>query len=223
METQRRHDSVFVLLYALAATAIVVLAYFAGRYPYFPGDHAIAHLVQSIHFAPFDYSMRAITFIGTFVPALAIVIISAGVLVVSRRWWEAIFVLLTLSADVVNVAVKEMVGRQRPGPGSVEVLWSGDASSFPSGHVTHFVVFYGFLFFLVWTEMRPSWRRTALLAVFGFLVALVGVSRVYVGAHWPSDVLGGYLIGGLLLAGLIRIYVWAVSFQRIPWGNGQRP
>jgi undecaprenyl-diphosphatase len=80
--------------------------------------------------------------------------------------------------------------------------------SFPSGHTLHYTVFYGFLLFVVATNFKRSWPRAALLIIFALLILLVGPSRVYLGEHWPTDVLGGYLIGALCLGPLIGGYLW---------------
>src|SRR6185503_7608434 len=80
--------------------------------------------------------------------------------------------------------------------------------SFPSGHVVMVTTFYGFLAFLVFTLLKPSWGRTALLVVFAALIVLMGPSRIYLGQHWFSDVMGAYLLGGLWLALTIMFYRW---------------
>jgi undecaprenyl-diphosphatase len=90
----------------------------------------------------------------------------------------------------------------------VHVLTYPGDYSFPSGHTVHYVVFLGFLWFLTLVLVRPRLLRWTLLAVNGALVLLVGLSRVYLGAHWASDVLGGYLLGGALLATAICGYRW---------------
>jgi undecaprenyl-diphosphatase len=68
--------------------------------------------------------------------------------------------------------------------------------------------FFGFLFFLVFTRIKHSRLRAALLCLLGAPVLFVGLARIYQGEHWASDVLGGYLLGGLALAAVIRFYGW---------------
>jgi undecaprenyl-diphosphatase len=71
-----------------------------------------------------------------------------------------------------------------------------------------YVGFFGFLWFLAFTLLKQSWRRTFLLIMYGSLILLVGVSRIYLGQHWASDVLGAYLLGSLTLVVIIQFYRW---------------
>jgi undecaprenyl-diphosphatase len=108
----------------------------------------------------------------------------------------------------INVVVKDLVQRPRPTPNLVNVFAKLTSYSFPSGHVMYYLVFFGFIWFLAFTLLKPSLKRTILLVFFGILIVLVGVSRVYLGEHWTSDVLGSYLLGSLTLAAIIQFYLW---------------
>jgi undecaprenyl-diphosphatase len=81
-------------------------------------------------------------------------------------------------------------------------------NSFPSGHTVHYVVFFGFLWFLAFTPLRLPGLRWAMLGLLAGMMLLVGPARIYRGAHWASDVLGGYLLGAALLLGNISLYRW---------------
>ena len=79
--------------------------------------------------------------------------------------------------------------------------------SFPSGHVTFYVCFFGFLFFVAFALLpKGSNVRRVACALAALPVLLVGLSRVYLGAHWPSDTLGAYLFSGLWLAFSLDLY-----------------
>ena len=56
--------------------------------------------------------------------------------------------------------------------------------------------------------MKRSWRRTVLLTVYSLFILLVGISRIDLGQHWASDVLGAYLLGGVILTGIILLHQW---------------
>jgi undecaprenyl-diphosphatase len=61
---------------------------------------------------------------------------------------------------------------------------------------------------VIYTLLKRSWMRSLLLALLGMFILLVGISRIYLGQHWASDVLGAYLLGGFLLAGILLLYEW---------------
>ncbi len=113
-----------------------------------------------------------------------------------------------VGVSILGAVVKIIVHRQRPSPDLVNVFSPLNDYSFPSGHVLLFTAFLGFLIFLIFTLTPRSWVRTLGLVFMGGLVAMVGVSRVYMGQHWPSDVLGGYLLGSLWLVVTVYVYRW---------------
>jgi len=123
--------------------------------------------------------------------------------------WEALVALIAALFSIgLNVLVKDLIQRPRPAAALVHVLATLSDYSFPSGHVMFYTGFYGFIVFLSFTLLKPSLKRTLLLVFFGLLVLLIGASRIYVGEHWASDVLGAYLLGTLTLIGIIELYRW---------------
>jgi len=95
------------------------------------------------------------------------------------------------------VLLKEAIDRARP-PFEYAV-YIETSSSFPSGHATLSLAFYGFLAFLAW-EARTSRTRSIALALTALIIPLVGFSRLFLGVHYPSDVAAGYLVGSMFLA-----------------------
>jgi membrane-associated phospholipid phosphatase len=178
-------------------------------------DLTVTHDVQSIvvtpdllgyHIPLFDEGMEAISLPG-FVPYNVLMIIGIlAVLLVLRRRMEALMTGVALGgAGVLVELVKNWFARPRPTVPFALVEHPIGGYSFPSGHVTSYVCLFGFLFYLAWSLMKPGWRRTAVLVVTGILIALVGVSRIYEGHHWASDVLGGYGLG----FGWLCLCIWA--------------
>jgi undecaprenyl-diphosphatase len=126
-----------------------------------------------------------------------------------RRRRTEMFALLFCVGGVqsLNRLLKYAVGRPRPVPSLVNVTRQWAHESFPSGHVTFYVGFFGFLFFAAYALLpRGSASRRLALALCALPVLLIGPSRVYLGAHWPSDTLGAYLFGGLWLALSAHLY-----------------
>jgi len=104
---------------------------------------------------------------------------------------------------------KILVHRSRP----AESVYFESSFSFPSGHATAAAAFFGFMLYFCWKTMA-SWRRRLQLSFFIILlITLIGASRIYLGVHYLSDVLAGFLLGGLWLLIGISIHAWQ-SFRR---------
>lgn len=132
-----------------------------------------------------------------------------------RLWVEALWVLATQASSVLVTGMKDFVHRARPSPDLVGVLVPLNSPSFPSGHVVQYTMLFGFTFFLVYVLAPRSTLRTAALALLAVPIALVGFSRMYLGQHWLSDVLGGYAVAALLLIPVCWAYVkWRLEYTR---------
>jgi undecaprenyl-diphosphatase len=204
----RRRGRVLLFGYIGALVLVGLLAAAAHMYSVLPGDLAATQELQESS-NPILYAlMYGVSYLGY--PLLsAIILVVTILLLLARLWIAAVFLVATLIADGIGELLKLIVGRHRPLPDLVHVTQQINSPSFPSGHTLHYTVFYGFLAFVLATEFRPSWPRNVLIAVCVLLIVLVGPSRVYLGEHWTSDVLGGYLIGFLCLVPLIAGYLWA--------------
>ena len=123
--------------------------------------------------------------------------------------WEALTAIIAaLFSLAINVLIKDLIQRPRPTAPLVHVFDTLNSYSFPSGHVTFYTGFFGFIGFLAFSLLKPSLKRTLLLVFFGSLVLLIGASRIYLGEHWASDVLGAYLLGILTLVAIMQLYRW---------------
>jgi len=91
----------------------------------------------------------------------------------------------------------------------VEIIQASGGNSFPSGHVMSYVAFFGLLFsFGLILFQGKYWWRIAVLIISVLLIVLVGPSRIYLGDHWASDVLGAYLLSGILLGVALWMYLY---------------
>ena len=205
---RRRRAETFQGWVLVAAVVFVALAVLARLSPYFPIDLAITRAVQGIRAPLFDRLMFAYTWVG-FLPQAAYVGmgIIAVIFLLGLRW-EATALTFSGAGFVIGMLVKAIVYRPRPAADLVRVLGRLNSYSFPSGHVLTITLVGGFLAFLVFTLLKPSWLRTALLVFLGLSIPLMGLSRIYEGQHWFSDVMGAYLLGSLWLALAIKVYRW---------------
>jgi membrane-associated phospholipid phosphatase len=199
-----RIKTVFFLMLACA----IVLSLTAHVFAVFPFDLKISHELQEEKNPVFDFVMQEISVIGnTWIGILTVGAVSVFY-IVRRQVPEACFILATLSVFVLTAVLKVLVARPRPPYfflDPADILQSINQYSFPSGHVLFFVVFFGFIAYLAWIHQTGS-ARIIVMAICCALIMLIGPSRVYLGAHWASDVLGSYIIGVLWLFVLILGY-----------------
>ena len=115
---------------------------------------------------------------------------------------------MTLAFYWFTLVIKLVVDRPRPPELETGVVswYLVPGPAFPSGHVMHFVLFYGLLLYLMPTLIKNRRTRLILQVLLGLTILLVGPSVVYTSRHWPSDAFGGYVVGGFLLFALIWGY-----------------
>jgi undecaprenyl-diphosphatase len=192
-----------------ATIAFAILFLLARTVAYFDFDLAVEHAVQAFKPGGFDLLMQFVSGLG-FNPVVYLLcaLVILYIFVIGLKWESVMLLFAAVGISLLGALVKVIVHRQRPSAELVNVFSPLNDYSFPSGHVLLFTAFLGFLWFMIYTLAPHSWRRTLGLFFLGSLVALVGISRVYLGQHWPSDVLGAYLLGSLWLALTIQIYRW---------------
>ncbi len=198
-----------LIIYAIQLTLFALLAGWVYEHPVTAIDVAITQEFQE-NLAPWLQTvMRVISYPGSsfLLPAL-IVLAGFAFWLLGLRLEALVTVTLSIVSAVLNAGIKIIVHRPRPTDGPVEVLQGAAGNSFPSGHVMAYLAFWGLLFSFGIILFRGwRWWRVALLIVPAVFVVMVGPSRIYLGAHWASDVLGSYLIGGVLLGITLWIYL----------------
>jgi membrane-associated phospholipid phosphatase len=196
-------------VYFVALGAFAVLAVFAYLDPYFAWDLKVSHAFSWTTFTPPGLLplMEFVSFFGygwmpyAMAAATAVIFYAAG-----RRSEGVALALSTAGSGLINSLIKLLISRPRPSP-VIRAYRDNATLSFPSGHVTFYVCYFGFLFFVAYALLRRGTmvRRLA-LTLAALPVLLVGPSRIYLGAHWPSDTLGAYLLSGVWLAFSLAMY-----------------
>ena len=171
--------------------------------PLVRADAAIYHALQGLRTTAGDAIMIAFTELGDTVVVIAVTVAVFVYLAWKRAWRSAAYWLAAVAgASALNTVIKLALHRARPG----ELFYTGaSAFSFPSGHSTTNMALYGFLAFLVAREVKPAQRTLVGIAAIT-LVLLIAMSRLYLGAHWFSDVVAGLAFGTLWLAVLMIFY-----------------
>lgn len=170
-----------------------------------PGDTKQPIGPEWLHFAMID-----ITALGSGTVLTLAVVIAIGLLLVRRLWLTAALVLAaTVSGSVLAAQAKFFFHRTRPE--LVDHLVPVTGLSFPSGHATNSAIVYLTLAGLIAQVERGHAVRTFTMVVAGLLVGAIGFSRVYLGVHWPSDVLAGWCAG----TGWAALWWWLGAQARV--------
>lgn len=137
---------------------------------------------------------RMITVLGNTLTFVLVLVIAIAFLYFVKQWkTEGVFLGSTgVVAGLLIVGVKYLYGRARP---SLEHLVFADGFSFPSGHSTGAMMIYGFILIIAHQRITSKNLRVLSEALIGILIVLIGLSRIYLGVHYPTDVLGGFILG----------------------------
>ncbi len=200
--SERLLASTVALWLALLALSIA-LSTLASIHDTLPGDTGTASWLQGLPFPGESLAdtVRSIT-------STEVVLAGGGALALllwlrGYRLEALVFAAALIVLPLLQAGIKEIVDRPRPTADLVELRAALSSPSFPSGHVMSATYFYGFLLYLALFFPLPSLARAALAAVAAAVLALTGPANVWLGVHWPSDALGGYAWGALLLLPVI--------------------
>lgn len=155
-----------------------------------------------------DTIMRAISWFGVSAVALSVTLGSALLFFIFRYRKEALFIVSTLVVTLITFGIKVLINRPRPSADLVNIVEHAQHQSFPSGHTSYYVTYFGFMMFLMLRHPQiPRRIRVPVIILSLFLVLSVPFSRIYLGAHWFTDVTAGFILGVLVLYAIIRIYL----------------
>jgi undecaprenyl-diphosphatase len=135
---------------------------------------------------------------------IALIGLALFLILIHERALAGIFVGGLALGSGLSMYVKHFLSRSRPLEGAFHVAHRG--FSFPSGHALLAMVFYGFLGYTLVHSAPKRWQKLVLLISTILIVFCVGYSRVYLGVHWASDVVGGWLLGGFIVCILVFLY-----------------
>ena len=145
----------------------------------------------------FTQIMKFTSRLGDSLGYVTVFTLMSFVLFLYKKWtlvMNAFFILLFSSG--LNILLKNAIARPRP---FEFALVQANYYSFPSGHAMSAIVFYGFLIYITNQLVKQFWLKYLLFSISVFLTLAMGLSRIYLGVHYPSDIIGGFLSGLFLL------------------------
>jgi undecaprenyl-diphosphatase len=170
-------------------------------------DSAIISYIQGLESPGLTVVMEVFTTIGSVPVVLPLSLLVLLILykLLRHRKELILFAAVMVGSPILNQLLKVFFQRARP---DLNRLIEIGGYSFPSGHAMNAFTLYGILTFLLWRHIPVRWGRTILLLFSTVFILAIGISRIYLGVHFPSDIIGGYLAASFWLA----VSIWV--FQR---------
>ncbi len=201
-DQSRRSQITFIVL----AVAGLVLGWLAHNYTRFPGDLQVTLVLQNFHNRVLLAVMEGLSYVIADWKGIILVVIAAVIFWRTIGVVEGSMILLAGLFTGSNEIFKIIVNRPRPTADLIQVFVVESEKSFPSGHAFFAVAVLGFIAYLITTRQSKLYQKALTASVCVLFILLVGVSRIYLGAHWGSDVIGGYMVGAAFLVLEVWIY-----------------
>ncbi|MDB5003109.1 MAG: phosphatase family protein [Mucilaginibacter sp.] len=200
-----------IMLFVIGALAIgfLLLTAFVFFFPISFVDREFSEEVQEHHNQFLDMVMKGISWVGYMPAAPVIVVGTALIFYIFKYKKEALFVVFTMLSGVISSTIKLVINRPRPSEPLVRIIVKTQQQSFPSGHVLFYVMFFGFLTLLMYeVKTIPKYIKLPVSVISLLFIFSIPYSRVYLGAHWFTDVTAGFLLG------LICLYILSVLYLK---------
>lgn len=199
-----------IIFYVLGSIFLgfLLLTIMVSLFPVSLLDREFSEEIQEHQNPLLDWVMKAISWPGTAPQSLLVVLTSSLIFLLLKRKREAVFITLTLLSGLISRFLKILIDRPRPTDELVQIIEKAKHQSFPSGHVLFYVIFFGFIIILMnhLKDINRVLRMTVML-ISSFLIFTIPISRIYLGAHWFTDVFGSALLGILGLFALGYFYL----------------
>jgi membrane-associated phospholipid phosphatase len=202
-----RTTTFIAFIFSMAAL-LTQLALYVKASPINEWDLMATRALQYDHSAGRDEWMSIISLRGNEFSLSALIIAVAVIYYIAAYKLEAFFVALIPLTDAAQFAIKEMVGRPRPSDFYVRVLEFNTTSCFPSGTVTTYMVFFGFQIILMFRlDGIPIILKNSVWLISFLMLSVIAYSRIYLGAHWLTDTIAGYILGLIVLTIVCWVYL----------------
>lgn len=201
-----------LILSLLLLICFIVLAWSLNTAIVDAFDTQIIQAIQTIKHPFLTIVMRFFSFLGDTIQVMIISVILFFIQykVFHHRKELILFSIVLLGSTALNIGLKAYYHRERP---TLYTMVTEESFSFPSGHSMAALSLYGIITFLLWRHIPRQSGRIVLLSISSFILLMIGISRVYLGAHFPSDALGAYLFSGFWLG----ITIWGFKNLYHSW------
>lgn len=188
-----------------SALLFIWLAWLISKHAVIPFDLSLISWIQGYESPALTQVMKGFTWLGSAPVVFVLSCITLLVLykVFHQRKELVLFAIVTAGTGILEAVLKRLFARPRP---TLHRLIEESGYSFPSGHAMGAMAFYGILTYLLWNHIPTRRGRVWLLIVNSLLILFIGVSRIYLGVHFPSDILGGYAVSAFWLVLSIFFY-----------------
>ncbi|MFC5448597.1 phosphatase PAP2 family protein [Paenibacillus aestuarii] len=175
-------------------------------------DSRIIVSIQSLESPGLTDVMKFFTFIGStqIVTVISICCFFLLYYFLHHRIELIFFLIIIAGTGALNLMLKLIFQRERP---SLHRLIEATGFSFPSGHSMEAFSLYASIAFLLWRHLATRPRRTAVILICIGMILMIGISRIYLGVHYPSDVIGAYFASGFWFALFVWLYQWYMEYR----------
>lgn len=180
-----------------------------------PYDQLISEFIISFRNPTLTEYSIFVTYVGDFYGYLVVVTLASFITIVIYKKWKQVVqtIVVLLLASLSNMMLKRFIDRARP---DIEHLVSVETLSYPSGHAMSAMAFYGFVIYLFFNFKINNYLKAVIIALLVFLILSIGISRIYLGVHYPTDIAGGYIAGLIWVVFCILIFNLIDVFRRDP-------
>lgn len=171
-------------------------------------DVIIQNLIVGLRIDSLTMALNAFTDLGDTKIMIFLTLAMVTLFFLRKSYIYSVGIALSIGiAEFISFMLKNAVNRHRP-PEFINLVHESTAS-FPSGHTIAAVAFYGFLAYFFYKNVGNKFWRNISILLCGIIILLAGFTRIYLGAHWPSDVIASYILGGAWLG----IIIWLIEKQ----------
>jgi len=205
---RERRKTLFLCFSIFFILLFLLLTFFVMNFSNHSWDISVSHEIQEDQNILLDTFMKAFSWLGTVYVAGTVILAFTVIFLIFKYVKEGLFILSCILSGAVSYVLKMIIDRPRPTMDFVRIVEETHYQSFPSGHVLFYTVFFGSLTIIALSsKLLKISLKIFVVAVCLAMVVLGAVSRIYLGAHWFTDVLGGFIVGVLFLMVTGSIYL----------------